>query len=185
METIFIIAGASIALIIYYYNKLIKKKNEVDNATGSINTMLKNRFDLIPNLIEIVKNYMQYETDVLNKLTTLRTKALDNHISNEDRLKLNTDITRTINNVMLSVENYPDLKANTNFIQLQESWTDIEDRISASRRFYNNAVTDYNNAIKTFPGNIFSKIMQYKPQPIFEVSKEESTNLNAKVLFDN
>lgn len=183
METIFILAAFVLTLAVFYYNRLVKKKNEVDNATGSINAMLKNRYDLIPNLVDTVKSYTSYEADVLSNLTMMRTKALTGNISNADRLKLNSDISKALNQIMVSVENYPDLKASNNFVQLQESWTDIEDKISASRRFYNNAVTDYNVAIKTFPGNILAGIMGYHTKPIFEVSREQSANLKAAELF--
>lgn len=185
METIFILITVFLVLFVFYYNRLVRKKNEVDNATGSINAMLKNRYDLIPNLVDTVKSYMSHETEVLNNLTTMRTRALANNTSAKDEQKLNEDITKMLHQIMVSVENYPELKASNNFVQLQESWTDIEDRISASRRFYNNAVTDYNNAILTFPGNILARIMSYETKTIFEVSKEESANLNAKALFNN
>lgn len=176
--------GGIVALIgIYYYNKLIRRKNEIDNANGTINAMLKNRYDLIPNLVDTVKTYMTYETNLLDKLTAMRTKALASGTSDVDKIKLNSDISGTLKQIMVSAENYPELKASNNFLQLQESWTDIEDRISASRRFYNNAVTDYNIAVKTFPGNIFAGMMNYKTKPVFETSAEESEKLNAKDLF--
>lgn len=169
---------------IYYYNRLIRIKNEVDNATGSINAMLKNRYDLIPNLVDTVKTYMTYETDVLNKLTSMRTIALDNRTSDKEKFKIDSQINQSVKQLIVSAENYPDLKASQNFTQLQESWTDVEDRISASRRFYNNAVTEYNIAIKYFPQNIVAGFMNLKPKSIFEITTQETENVKAKDLFN-
>lgn len=183
MTAILIIPAIIIFLIIIFYNQLVRRKNEVDNATGSINAMLKNRFDLIPNLVDTIKTYMVYETELLTKLTSMRTMALDGRTSESDKLKINNEISSEMRKIMISVENYPDLKASNNFLQLQESWTDMEDRISASRRFYNNAVTDYNNAVKSFPQNIIAGMMGYKLKQVFEISAEEAKNLNSKALF--
>lgn len=185
MTTPLIIVAVIVAFGIFYYNKLIRRKNEVENATGSISAMLKNRYDLIPNLVDTVKSYMVHETDVLNKITTMRTMALDSKTSEGDKIKLDRDIADSIKKIMISVENYPQLKASSNFLQLQESWTDIEDRISASRRFYNNAVVEYNIAIKSFPQNIISNIMGYKAKSVFEITAEEAQNIRAKDLFNH
>lgn len=183
--TAIILLGVLFLLCIFYYNRLIRRKNEVDNATGSISTMLKNRYDLIPNLVDTVKTYMTYETDVLNKLTAMRTMALDTKTSEKDKLKLDQDIAQAMRKIIITVENYPELQASTNFLQLQESWTDIEDRISASRRFYNNTVVEYNIAIKSFPQNMMASMMGYKPKTVFEISAEEAQNSKAKDLFHN
>lgn len=183
MEILLITGGILLILIVYYYNKLIKAKNEVANASGSINAMLKNRYDLIPNLVSTVKDYMSYERDVLEQLTVMRVKAITGNISETTKQKLNNEISGALRQIMVAVENYPDLKTSTNFLQLQESWRDIEDRIAASRRFYNNAVTDYNNAIHAFPGNLFAKAMGYRTRQIFEITEEEARNLDAKQLF--
>ncbi len=185
MTAIIIIGVIVLLFVVYYYNKLIRRKNEVDNATGSINAMLKNRYDLIPNLVDTVKNYMSYESEVLTKLTSMRTKVLAADTSDADKLNLGKEISAAMRSIMVSVENYPELKASNNFLQLQESWSDVEDKISASRRFYNNAVTEFNTAIKTFPGNIFAGMMNFKEKPVFEVTAEEAKNLNAKNLFGN
>lgn len=183
MTTNIIILSVFILIGIFYYNRLIRRKNEVDNATGSINAMLKNRYDLIPNLVETVKTYMTHETDTLNKLTAMRTMALDKRTSEHDKLQLDNEIAGAMRKLLVSVENYPSLNASNNFLQLQESWQDIEANISASRRFYNNAVTEYNIAIKSFPQNIIAGMMQFKTKPIFEIKEEEENNLNAKKLF--
>lgn len=183
MTAIIIITAVLLLIVVFYYNSLIRRKNEVDNATGSINAMLKNRYDLIPNLVDTVKTYMAHETDVLTQLTAMRTKVLAPATSESEKLALSQEISSIMRKLMISVENYPDLKASNNFLQLQESWADVEDRISASRRFYNNAVTDYNVAIKSFPGNIVASMIGFKTKTVFDVTAEEARNLSAKDLF--
>lgn len=183
MNAIIIIGVLVLLIIIYYYNSLIRRRKEVDNATGSINTMLKNRYDLIPNLVDVVKNYMIYEADTLTKLTSMRTRVLSSDTSDKEKIDLSNEISSAMRKIMVSVENYPELKTSNNLLQLQESWTDIEDKISASRRFYNNAVTEYNIAIKSFPGNLFAGMMNLKTKSIFEVSEKETQNLSAQNLF--
>lgn len=183
MTAIIITAAVLLLIGIFYYNTLIRRKSEVDNATGSINAMLKNRYDMIPNLVDTVKIFMSHENEMLTKLTTLRTRALAGGTSENDKLELNQEISSALRKIMISAENYPELKSSNNFLQLQESWTDIEERISASRRFYNNAVTEYNVAIKSFPGNMVAGVMRLKTKPVFEVTEEESQNLIAKKLF--
>ena len=185
MITFLFFITALLVLSIFYYNNLIRKKNEVDNAMGSISTMLKNRYDLIPNLVDTVKSYMTYEADMLNKLTSLRTMALQPNVSELEQEKLTKDIGVLMKKIIVSVENYPELKTSTNFLQLQESWTEIEDRISASRRFYNNGVVEYNIAIRSFPQNIIAKMMRYQPKKVFELTAEEAQNIWAKNLFNN
>jgi len=185
MNTLLIVIVLIFLSAIYFYNKLIRRKNEVENATGSINAMLKNRYDLIPNLIDTVKSYMSYESEMLNQLTATRTKALSDNTPADEKLELNSKISGALKQVMVAVENYPNLKASNNFMQLQESWADIEDRIAASRRFYNNAVTDYNNAISTFPGNILAGIVGYQSKAVFEVTGVESGTPTVKQLFNN
>lgn len=183
MEIYLIILGALVLLSILYYNQLIRLKKEVSNSEGSINAMLKNRYDLIPNLVETTKTYMVYEAEILSKLTKMRSEALNTQISDSEKQNLDNEIHKALHQLKVSVENYPELKANSNFLILQEKWADIEDKLSASRRFYNNSVTEYNVAIASFPKNIIAKSMGYKPLRIFEVTTEESQNVHARELF--
>lgn len=180
-----LITSALIVILILYHNRLVLRKNKVDNATGSINATLNIRHNLIPHLVDTVKVYMSYESDVLNKLTALRIKAISEDTTVEEKLQINSKITSTLGRIMVAVENYPQLKNNNSFLQLQENWTDIEDCISTSRRFYNNAVADYNSAIQSFPGNILSLMMEYKKKMIFEVTREETFHPKVKNLFSN
>jgi len=167
------------------YNSVIAKKNAVANAYGAIDAMLKKRYDLIPNLVETVKTYMNYERDTLTKITELRTKAIDPNTPTEQKIQLENQISSAMRNIMVQVENYPQLQANENFLQLQASWNEIEEQISAARRAYNAAVTDYNNAVQQFPTNIFANMMKLTTKPVLEIPEEERKNISAKDLFKN
>ena len=171
-----------ILYVIFLYNDIIRKKNETDKAFGSVDVMLKKRYDLIPNLIETVKQYMIHEATVLSDVTKLRARFSEN-IPDEDKVDLHNDISKRLNNIMVSVENYPDLKANRNFLKLQASWNEAEEQISASRRYYNSAITDYNNAIQTFQSNLMTIIFKFSSRKVFEIEEVEQKNISARNLF--
>jgi len=173
-----------VLLAVGMYNSLVGKKNSVENAFGGMDTMLKKRYDLIPNLVESVKQYMQHEAGLLTQVTELRTKAMAGGASDDERVALDNKISKAMGGIMVAVENYPDLKANENFIQLQRSMNEIEEQISAARRSYNAAVTDYNNSVEMFPTSVFAGMMNYKRKQVFEVSVSERQNVNVKNLFD-
>ncbi len=171
---------------IVLFNSIIKAKNQVENAFGSVDVMLKKRYDLIPNLIETVKTYLNYEKDVLEKLTKLRTNYNSNSTSMEDKVKLGNEIESEMGKLNFSLENYPDLKASQNFVELQKSWNEAEEQVAASRRFYNSAVTDFNNTIEQFPNSIVAKIGSYKRKEVFVIVNEsERENISAKNAFNN
>lgn len=182
---LYIFIGAGILLfiiLIMMYNSLIYRKNQVENIKSSVDVMLKKRFDLIPNLVNSVKAYMKHEREVLEKITELRSLA-----GKEDDLSKKMDIEKKLNGylktIWVNVENYPELKANQNFLQLQAKMSKIEDEIAAARRAYNQAVTDYNNAIEMFPTNILASFMNFKKEKTFEIPEEERSNPNVKNLF--
>lgn len=185
MIIVAVIAVLILIIGIGIYNSLISKKNQIANAFSAIDVMLKKRFDLIPNLVEVVKQYTQYEGDTLTKITELRGKALGTNVSEADKLALDQQMGSAVKGLMVSVENYPDLKANTNFINLQTTWTESEEQIAAARRNYNSTVTTYNNAVMMFPGNIFAGMLGYLPMPVLETAAEERKNVSAKELFNN
>lgn len=176
-----------IALIlgISFYNRLIAKRNQIANAFSAIDIMLKKRFDLLPNLVETIKQYTSYEEGVLTKITNLRSKVSSGQLSEQEKLNLDKQIGSAVNGMMLTVENYPELKANQNFLNLQAVWTESEEQIAAARRNYNFSVTDYNNAIMMFPGSIFAGMLDYKPIPVIENAQEERKNVSAKELFNS
>ncbi|MBW1658808.1 LemA family protein [Flavobacterium quisquiliarum] len=167
------------------YNSLIGKKNQVTNAFSAIDVMLKKRFDLIPNLVEVVKQYTNYEQSTLTKITELRAQANSGSLTEAEKTSLDTQLSTAVKGLMVQVENYPDLKANTNFLNLQSTWTESEEQIAAARRTYNAAVTDYNNAIMMFPGNLFSGMLNYTKIDVLETPEEERKNISAKELFNN
>jgi len=168
--------------VVYLYNNIIRKRNETENAFGSIDAVLKKRYDLFPNLVETVKQYMIHEASVFIEVTKLRSKLTEN-LSSEDKVDLHNEISRKLTGLMVSVENYPDLKANLNFLKLQAAWNETEEQISASRRFYNTAITDYNNSIQTFPSNLMANVFGFVSKKVFELDTSERENISAKVLF--
>ena len=170
-------------ILIVLYNSLIRKKNAVENAFGAIDAMLKKRYDLLPNLVETVKQYMNYERDTLTKITEMRTRAVDSGTPSDQKIQLENQIGSAMRNIMVQVENYPDLKSNQNFLQLQGSWNETEEQLSAARRAYNSAVTEYNNAVEQFPSNIFARMMSFHEKPVLEIPEEERKNISAKDLF--
>ena len=178
-----VIVAVLLIIGIALYNNLVRKKNDVENAFGSMDAMLKKRYDLIPNLVETVKEYMKHEKTLLTEITELRAKAVTGEISNDERVELENKIVKSMAGIMVAVENYPDLKANQNFLQLQGAWNEVEEQISASRRAFNATVTTYNNGVETFPSNFMAGIMNYKRKAVFEIPEEERQNLNAKDLF--
>jgi len=172
-----------IVVIGLVYNSLISKKNAVDNAFGSIDAMLKKRYDLIPNLVDTVKTYMTHEKETLTQITELRTKAMSGDLSDNDKIELNSKLSKMMGSIMVAVENYPNLKANENFLQLQGSLNETEEQISASRRFYNTAVTDYNNGIEMFPGNMLAGMMNLSRKTVFEANEAERQNVKVGEMF--
>lgn len=173
-----------IIYIVAVYNNAVRKKNEVDKAFGSVDAMLKKRYDLIPNLVETVKQYSTYEARVLTEVTQLRAQLVE-HLSTDEKIELHNNLSKHLNGMMFSVENYPDLKANQNFLKLQASWNEAEEQISAARRYYNSAVTEYNNAVQTFPANILIDSSKFATKKVFETESVERQNISAKDLFNS
>lgn len=173
-----------VLIIISMYNGLIRKKNEVENAFGGMDVQLKKRYDLIPNLISSVKQYMTHERDLLTKVTELRGQAMKSDVSNEQKVDIDNQITGAMKGIMVAVESYPDLKSNTNFLNLQRTFNEVESQISAARRAYNAAVTDFNNGVQMFPSSIIAGMMNLKTKKVFEIPEVERENVNAGDLFN-
>lgn len=179
-----IIVATIILIIILLYNSLIDKKNQVEKAFSSIDVLLKKRCDLIPNLVAVVKNYAQFEQQTLIEITNLRSRLVSGRATGGTRVDLENQISRLIENILVSVEAYPDLQANLNFIQLQEFLNEIEEQISAARRFYNTAVTEYNNAVEMFPSNLIAVAMNYRQRRLFVTSQQDRQNVDVRSLFN-
>jgi len=172
-----------VVTIIALYNGLIRKKNEVENAFGGMDAQLKKRYDLIPNIVETVKQYASHEKELFENITALRAKATSGQLSPDEKVELDNKISKSLSGIMVSVENYPDLKANENFLNLQRTLNEVESQISASRRAYNATVTDFNNGIETFPGNIVAGAMNLKHKQVFAIPETERENVKVKDLF--
>ena len=172
-------------ILVLLYNSLIAKKNSVGNAFSAIDAMLKKRYDLLPNLVETVKQYMNFERDTLTRVTELRRQAVAPDLPSERRIHLENQIGKAMRGIMVQVENYPDLKANQNFMHLQRAWNEIEEQISAARRAYNAAVYSYNNACEQFPTNILANMMGFRLKTFIEIPEEERRNIDANALFNH
>ncbi|UFS63362.1 LemA family protein [Sulfurimonas sp. HSL-3221] len=181
--TALIILAVVIVIIVLMYNSLVAKKNQVDNIFAGIDAVLKKRYNLIPNLVSSVQQYMQHERGILEKVTELRSQAMKPGISDEQKIALDKQITSALGSIMVAVESYPDLKANTNIMHLQRTLSEVEAQISAARRAYNQAVTDYNNAIEMIPTNILANMMNYRRKQVFEITEDERKNVDVGALF--
>ena len=162
------------------YNSLVKLYNRVKEAFSTMDVYLKKRWDLIPNLVEVVKGYANYEKDTLNEITTLRINIYDNMSINK-KIDINEQITQNISKIMAISENYPELRASENFLKLSKELTEIEDEIANSRKYYNGAVRMLNNKIQMFPSNIVANIFKFKQEKMFESNTEEKNNIKVNL----
>jgi LemA protein len=178
---IVIIAVIIVLIIIGVFNRLVNLKNRADEAWSDIDVQLKRRHDLIPNLIETVKGYAKHEKELFEKVTEARTAAISTE-KIADKAKAENQITEALKSVFAVAENYPNLKANENFLELQKEITDSEDKIQAARRFYNGNVRDLNTAIENFPSNIIANAFNYKKKVFFEL-EDVTERKNVEVKF--
>lgn len=174
-----------IAIVIVYfisgYNGFIKAKNNVEEAFATMDVYLKKRFDLIPNLVETVKGYAAHESGTLAKVTEART-AVMNSATTADKLANETVLSGTLRSLFAVAENYPDLKANQNFLELQGQLQQTEDEIANARKYYNAVVKIFNTKCETFPSNIIAGMFHFTKRPMFEVAAEEERQ-NVNVSF--
>lgn len=183
--TIFIIVIVILLLIglfvISVYNNLVSLRNQVRNSWSQIDVELQRRFDLIPNLVETVKGYMEHEESVLTKITDIRTSwASANSVS--DKANLENELSNSLKSIMAVAESYPDLKANTNFLSLQEELENTESKLASSRQTYNNVTTIYNTKLEVFPSNLIASLFNFNKEDLFTVDSDE-TRKNVKVSF--
>lgn len=171
---ILIILGIIICYIVAKYNKFVSLRQKVNQARGGIDVYLKQRFDLIPNLVETVKGYKNYETEVIEKITKLR-YDFDNR--DEKNIKQSEDLNERYTKVLALVENYPELKANESFLNLQKALSKIESQLQAARRIYNSEVTVYNTEISKFPSNIIANVFGFEEEKLFEIAVNERENI--------
>ena len=177
MPILWIALGVIVLLIFIFialYNSLVGLRNQVKNAWSQIDVQLKRRYDLIPNLIETVKGYMRHERETLEAVTNARNLAQASAAASPaERGKLEAGLTSALSRLLAVAEAYPDLKANQNFLALQEELTSTENKISFARQFYNDAVLRYNNQTQMFPGSIIAGIAGFRSEQFFEISVPE------------
>jgi len=172
--------GILVLAIIAVYNSLIKLRIKVDEGWSGIDTQLKRRYDLIPNLVETVKGYAKHESETLENVIKARTSAMGAQ-NPGDQAQAENMITGALKSIFALSEKYPDLKANQNFLELQQTLSDIEDQIQLSRRYYNATVRDYNMKREVFPSNIIAGMFNFTKRDFFEA--EETERENVKVDF--
>lgn len=169
--TLFVILGVLAFLAIGLYNRLVKLRNNRENAFADIEVQLKQRLDLIPQLVEAVKGYMKHESTVLTDVTNARVNAMKATTINE-KIAAESQLSSALQGLNVAVEAYPDLKASQNFMQLQDEIADIENKLAAARRFFNSATKELNNAVETFPSNILAGMFGFKREPMFDLGTE-------------
>ena len=182
--TFIIILAVVLVLIVGFvvtnYNALVKARNKVKDQFSQIDIQLKKRFDLIPNLVETVKGYAKHESETLEKIINAR-NVYANAKTDEEKVEASNDLSKSLTHLFALAESYPELKANTNFEELQRELKDVEEKISYARSFYNDAVRLYNNKVETIPSNIIASIFKFEKEAFFEAAAEEKENV--KVQF--
>ncbi len=168
---VLVLAGIAVAVFIGIYNALVRLRNQVKNAWAQIDVQLKRRYDLIPNLVETAKGYMKHERETFESITQARSRAMGTEGVGE-KAKAESALSGAISKFMLVVENYPDLKANQNFMAVQEELTSTENKIAFSRQAYNDQVLFFNNKIQMFPSNVVAGMFRFETQEFFELEDQ-------------
>ena len=179
MSIALIIVVALFVLAIILYNKLVVARQQVKESWSTVDTFLKRRYDLIPNLVEIVKGYAKHESETLEAVINARNKAVS-ATTTEEEIKANGELTNALSRLLAVAESYPELKANTNFMDLQSNLSETEDKIAYARQFYNDAVLKYKNKLEMFPSNIVASIFGFKPEAFFEATEQEKETPKVK-----
>jgi len=187
MTISYIVLGIAVAVVgwlVFTFNALVLGRNRAKEGWADIDVQLKRRYDLIPNLIDSVKGYMKHESETLAKVTEMRTLAMQGG-NLTDRAENENMLTGALKSVFALSENYPDLKANENFVELQRELTDTENKIQASRRFYNSTVRDFNTKIEQVPTNFVAGVFGFKVRDFFELADSEAAAREpVKVSFE-
>jgi LemA protein len=168
---ILVVLGGVVLLVISLYNGLVRGRNEVKSAWSSIDVQLKRRYDLIPNLVETVKGYAGHERQTLEAVVKARQQAVSFTGSIEERAKVENILTSTLRSLFALAEAYPDLKANQNFLALQEELSGTENKIGFSRQYYNDTAMRYKNRVEMFPSNIIANMFNFKAEPFFQMEE--------------
>lgn len=171
---VLIVCGVIILFLILSYNRLVKLRNNRENAFADIDVQLKQRYDLIPQLVETVKGYAKHEKDTLAKVVELRNQAMAAS-SIDDKINAENQLSGLLSGLRVTLEAYPELKANQNFMQLQEEMSDIENKLAAVRRYFNSATKEMNNAVQAFPSNIIASMFGFKKAEMFDLGSDRAT----------
>lgn len=176
----FIVILVIIVLVVVWlvglYNKLVRYRNNRENAFADIDVQLRQRNDLIPQLVSTVKGYATHERELLESITQARSAVMSANNIN-DKMQADTQLTTALQGLKVQVEAYPDLKANTNFLQLQNEISDIENKLAASRRYFNSATKELNTSIESFPTNMIAKNFGFTRQPMYELNAEQRVTM--------
>jgi len=163
-----LVAAVIIVFLVSLYNRLVKLRNRRENAFADIDVQLKQRHDLVPQLVETVKGYATHEKELLLRITEARSTAMQAKTIDE-KIQAENNLASGLQGLKIAVENYPDLKANQNFLQLQEELSDIENKLAAARRFFNAATTEYNTSVESFPSNVIAGSFGFKRETLFDL----------------
>ena len=175
-----------VAVVILYasmYNSLVRRRNRVDQAYSSIDVQLTQRYDLLPKLVETVKQYMVHERTLLEDITRLRSQAMSS-TTPADKLNADSQLSSALGQLRVQMENYPQLRASENFNQLQRSLNEVEEQIAAARRAYNGAVVDYNNAVQTVPTSFVADMHNFTARTVYEAEARKRDDVDMKQLFN-
>ena len=175
--TLFIVLGVIVVIVLWVismYNSLVRLRNNRENAFADIDVQLKQRHDLIPQLVETVRGYASHEKETLDRVVSARNGAIGARTI-DDKIVAENMLTSALAGLKVTVEAYPDLKANQNFMQLQEEISDIENKLSAVRRFFNSATKEFNNAVQVFPSNLIAGMFGFKKEVMFDLGEQRAT----------
>ena len=166
-----LVVAVIIVFLVSLYNRLVKLRNRRENAFADIDVQLKQRHDLVPQLVETVKGYATHEKELLLRITEARSTAMQAKTIDE-KIQAENNLASGLQGLKIAVENYPDLKANQNFLQLQEELSDIENKLAAARRFFNAAATEYNTSVESFPSNVIAGSFGFKRETLFDLGEK-------------
>ena len=172
-----IVVGLVAVGLVSMYNNLVRLRNNRENAFANIDVQLKQRHDLIPQLVETVKGYAKHERELLERVTQARSAAMSASSIN-DKVQAENALSSALSGLKIQLEAYPELKANQNFLQLQGEISDIENKLAATRRFFNSATRELNNAVQTFPSNLIAGMTGFHKEPMFEIPQEERATMD-------
>lgn len=179
-----IIVALVVLVAVSMYNSLVRKRNQLENAFSSIDVMLKRRFDLIPNLVATVQQYARHESETFSAITEMRNKTYAS-LNESEKADFDKTFSKASSRFFAVAENYPELKASENFLQLQRSLNETEEQLAAARRTYNASVTDYNNAVQTFPTNLLAGMFGFTRKEVLSIPEAERATPNVKNLFNS